>query len=205
MPPLDSYSRDSSAFIRISIRLELSLPTLSFLQSSPKWYLSSSTLHCAENKPNRVASILTRSLKLLSTITSLVLLVLGAQAVAIGDVSSPVDLLERDTSPNLEGRQSGSPITWNEWTCGNPSGGGGHTALKNIHAGFNRVFGGPRLTAVAGQCYVANCHGHFFAWCNTSGYTVSYNSCSCLPLTSITNTFMTENRGCEPPQSRQEC
>lgn len=96
---------------------------------------------------------------------------LGAQAVAIGD-TSVLTVDERDTRSNLQERQQGLP-TFNEWTCAYTSGGGGHNALRNVHAGFNRVFGGPRLTAAAGQCYIATCYGHYFAWCNTAGYTVS--------------------------------
>ncbi|KAI6413079.1 hypothetical protein MCOR20_003084 [Pyricularia oryzae] len=74
---------------------------------------------------------------------------LGASAAAIiTDVSSP----ERE------------PTEWDMCNC-NPIGvrGGGHHALRKLHAEFNRWFGDARLHIASLQAYVTSCHGHFFA------------------------------------------
>lgn len=114
--------------------------------------------------------------RLASILTGIIAATMGVSGAAVPS-ESPA-FIERDSGSNEPGvslfeRQSGLP-TFDEWTCGRPTGGGGHQALRNVHAGFNRMFGGPRLTMAAGQCYVSSCGGHFFAVCNTSGITVSF-------------------------------
>ncbi|KAM5356933.1 hypothetical protein ACJ41O_003579 [Fusarium nematophilum] len=112
-------------------------------------------------------------LKLLSTITAIAAVVLCTNAAAIEDVSNAAVAEAEGFSsvPSLlEARQDPLP-TFNEWTCAKPFGGPGHSGLKKIHAGFNRVFGKNALVVASGQCYVANCHNLFFALCNTSGIT----------------------------------
>ncbi|KAH6665290.1 hypothetical protein F5X68DRAFT_195278 [Plectosphaerella plurivora] len=112
-------------------------------------------------------------MRLASVLTGLIAATMGVNGAAVPS-ESPA-FIERDSGSNEPGvslveRQSGLP-TFDEWTCGRPTGGGGHQALRNVHAGFNRMFGGPRLTMASGQCYVSSCGGHFFAVCNTSGIT----------------------------------
>ncbi|KAK3321978.1 hypothetical protein B0H66DRAFT_619281 [Apodospora peruviana] len=63
------------------------------------------------------------------------------------------------------------PVEATEWNCQFVGGGAGHAALKADHETFNRLFGGPRLTARSGQCYVSICNRRALAWCNTSGTT----------------------------------
>ncbi|KAM5385508.1 hypothetical protein ACJZ2D_000707 [Fusarium nematophilum] len=114
-------------------------------------------------------------MKLLSTITAIAAVVLCTNAAAIEDVSNAAVAEAEGFSsvPSLlEARQDPLP-TFNEWTCAKPFGGPGHSGLKKIHAGFNRVFGKNALVVASGQCYVANCHNLFFALCNTSGITLT--------------------------------
>ncbi|KAH7353397.1 hypothetical protein B0T11DRAFT_300546 [Plectosphaerella cucumerina] len=119
-------------------------------------------------------------MRLTSVLASFAAVAVGVNGAAIAEVS-PVEaasFVERDSGVNEPGvtlveRQL---PTFNEWTCGRPTGGGGHQALRNVHAGFNRVFGNPRLTMARGQCYVTSCGGHFFAVCNTSGVTRTEHS-----------------------------
>ncbi|KLJ07548.1 hypothetical protein EMPG_16962 [Blastomyces silverae] len=58
-----------------------------------------------------------------------------------------------------------STVTAADWDC-NRTGGGGHGRLRQLHDGFNRVFGSPRLHMASGQCYFAKCHDHYFGVCN---------------------------------------
>ncbi|ELQ32402.1 hypothetical protein OOU_Y34scaffold01170g1 [Pyricularia oryzae Y34] len=62
------------------------------------------------------------------------------------------------------GPRQGEPTERDMGNC-NPIGvrGGGHHALRRVHAEFNRRFGDARLHIASLQAYVTSCHGHFFA------------------------------------------
>ncbi|KAH9434598.1 hypothetical protein MCOR02_006593 [Pyricularia oryzae] len=62
------------------------------------------------------------------------------------------------------GPRQREPTEWDMCNC-NPIGvrGGGHHALRKLHAEFNRWFGDARLHIASLQAYVTSCHGHFFA------------------------------------------
>lgn len=72
--------------------------------------------------------------KISLSVTALTLLALGANITATGGV------------PNLQKGQSDGLPTFDEWSCGVVSGGGGRDALRSVASGFNNVFGEARLT-----------------------------------------------------------
>ena len=65
--------------------------------------------------------------------------------------------------------QPGFGKIYKEWVCNNYGGGGGHAQLRRSHQGFNRVFGGAKLTAAPLQCYSGECNGYYFTVCNWAG------------------------------------
>ncbi|KAF6790340.1 hypothetical protein CSOJ01_14590 [Colletotrichum sojae] len=105
---------------------------------------------------------------------------LGANAVVVPSDQdfAPAIPSDQDFGPIVNITGDGSSLAarqtvWDEWSCYAGGNGGGHQALRNIHAGFNRMFGNPRLTAASGQCYMTSCGGHYFAWCNDASVTAT--------------------------------
>ncbi|KAK2811207.1 hypothetical protein FQN50_002304 [Emmonsiellopsis sp. PD_5] len=56
-----------------------------------------------------------------------------------------------------------------EWFCREKSGGRGLPGLQQMHGHFNKLFGESRLHCAKKQCYVAECQGSFFGYCNADG------------------------------------
>ncbi|KAK2811209.1 hypothetical protein FQN50_002306 [Emmonsiellopsis sp. PD_5] len=52
------------------------------------------------------------------------------------------------------------------WRCSLPSGGGGHEGLRDMYTLFNKLFGDSLLLAAPKQCYLAECYGAYFGFCN---------------------------------------
>ncbi|KAK2763497.1 hypothetical protein FQN53_007329 [Emmonsiellopsis sp. PD_33] len=52
------------------------------------------------------------------------------------------------------------------WQCSLPSGGGGHARLRDMYTIFNKLFGRELLLTAPKQCYLAECYGAYFGFCN---------------------------------------
>ncbi|KAK2782788.1 hypothetical protein FQN52_000611 [Onygenales sp. PD_12] len=62
------------------------------------------------------------------------------------------------------------PGLYAEWLCEEDSGGRGLAGLQIMHSHFNKLFGASRLHCAKKQCYVAECQGSFFGFCNGDGH-----------------------------------
>jgi len=92
----------------------------------------------------------------------------GAPPAAL-KTETGIEALNQTATHDLESRQ------WQDsWSCGESRAGVvGLAGLQKIHAGFNHVFGDPKLRIAMNQCYTAKCHGLYFAVCNAGSGAVT--------------------------------